>query len=146
MGEEWAKGLDLSEQIAKYAAGDLTAYQVATNKMGSTKIEWTGLRESVQEMTPELDKVISAAEAAGVAIPDGLEEGLRSGEMSTEDAISLLTKSLQGPFEGLYFWRGEGRGREGGSCEEAPWEAWLQTPPPPPPVSTVEGFMLPGRP
>lgn len=102
MGEEWAKGLDLSEQIAKYAAGDLTAYQVATNKMGSTKIEWTGLRESVQEMTPELDKVISAAEAAGVAIPDGLEEGLRSGETTTEDAISLLTKSLQGTFEGLY--------------------------------------------
>ena len=102
MGEEWAKGLDLSDQIAKYMAGTLTAYQVATGKMGSTKVEWTGLRESINEMTPELDAAITAAENAGVKIPDGLADGLRSGEVTATDAVSMLENALQGTFQGLY--------------------------------------------
>ena len=102
MGEEWSKGIDLSDQIAKYAAGNLTAYQLATNELGSTKVEWTGLRESVAEMTPELESAISAAEAAGVKIPDGLQEGIESGEYSATDAVTMLTNALQGTFEGLY--------------------------------------------
>ena len=40
MGQQWAEGLNLSDQIAKYCAGNLTAYQMATNQLGSTKIEW----------------------------------------------------------------------------------------------------------
>lgn len=102
MGQQWAEGLDLSDQIAKYCAGNLTAYQVATNQLGSTKVEWTGLRESVQEMMPELDAAITAAQEAGVKIPDGLAEGLQSGETSTLDAIALLTSSMRGTFQGLY--------------------------------------------
>ena len=102
MGKEWSKGIDLSDQIAKYAAGNLTAYQLATNDLGSTKVEWTGLRESVAEMTPELESAISAAEAAGVKIPDGLQEGIESGEYSATDAVTMLTNALQGTFEGLY--------------------------------------------
>lgn len=102
MGKEWAKGLDLSDQIAKYMAGTLTAYQVATGKMGSTKVEWTGLRESINEMTPELDAAITAAENAGVEIPDGLADGLRSGEITATDAVQMLKHSLQGTFQGLY--------------------------------------------
>lgn len=102
MGQQWAEGLDLSDQIAKYCAGNLTAYQVATNQLGSTKIEWTGLRESVQNMTPELDAAITAAQEAGVQIPDGLAEGLASGETTANDAVQLLTKSVQGTFKGLY--------------------------------------------
>lgn len=102
MGRQWAEGLDLSDQIAKYCAGNLTAYQVATNQLGSTKIEWTGLRESVQNMTPELDAAITAAQEAGVQIPDGLAEGLASGETTANDAVQLLTKSMQGTFQGLY--------------------------------------------
>ena len=102
MGEEWAKGIDLSEQIAKYSAGNITAYELATNKLGSTKVEWTGLRESVADMTPELEAAINAAEAAGVKIPDGLQDGIESGELSATDAVTMLTESLQGTFEGLY--------------------------------------------
>lgn len=102
MGQQWTEGLDLSDQIAKYCAGNLTAYQLATNQLGSTKVEWTGLRESVQDMTPELDAAITAAQEAGVAIPDGLADGLASGETSTLDAIALLTGSLKGTFDGLY--------------------------------------------
>ena len=102
MGRQWAAGLDLSDQIAKYCAGNLTAYQIATNQLGSTKVEWTGLRESVKDMTPELDAAIMAAQEAGVAIPDGLAEGLQSGETTAYDAVQLLTNSLQGTFRGLY--------------------------------------------
>lgn len=102
MGQQWAAGLDLSDQIAKYCAGNLTAYQIATNQLGSTKVEWTGLRESVKDMTPELDAAITAAQEAGVAIPDGLAEGLQSGETTAYDAVQLLTNSLQGTFRGLY--------------------------------------------
>lgn len=102
MGQQWAEGLNLSDQIAKYCAGNLTAYEVATNQLGSTKIEWTGLRESVQKMTPELDTAITAAQEAGIAIPDGLADGLASGETSALDAIALLTGSLKGTFDGLY--------------------------------------------
>lgn len=102
MGEEWTKGLDLSEQIASYCAGNLTAYQLATGELGSTKIEWTGLRESVQNMTPELDAAITAAQAAGVAIPEGLTEGLASGEVSTTTAAAQITSALEGTFNGLY--------------------------------------------
>ena len=102
MGQEWTKGLNLADQIASYCAGNLTAYQIATGEMGSTKIEWTGLRESVQNMTPELDAAIQAAQAAGVAIPDGLAEGLASGETSTSSAVEQITASMKGTFEGLY--------------------------------------------
>lgn len=102
IGEEWSKGLDLSDQIAKYASGSLTAYELATNKLGSTKIEWTGLRESVTEMTPELDAAIAAAEAAGVKIPQGLASGLESGETDAAAAVDILTGALQGTFESLY--------------------------------------------
>ena len=102
MGEEWTQGLDLADQIATYCAGNLTAYQLATGQMGSTKIEWTGLRESVQDMTPELDAAITAAQAAGVAIPDGLTEGLASGETSTTSAAMQITSALEGTFNGLY--------------------------------------------
>ena len=102
MGQQWAEGLNLSDQIAKYCAGNLTAYQVATNQLGSTKIEWTGLRESVQNMTPELDAAITAAQEAGVQIPDGLADGLASGETTANDAVQLLTRSMQGTFQGLY--------------------------------------------
>lgn len=102
MGQEWTTGLDLADQIASYCAGNLTAYQIATGKMGSTKIEWTGLRESVEEMTPELDAAIQAAQAAGVAIPDGLAEGLASGETTTSAAVEQITSAMQGTFQGLY--------------------------------------------
>lgn len=102
IGEEWSKGLDLSDQIAKYAAGSLTAYELATNKLGSTKIEWSGLRDSVSEMTPELDAAIAAAEAAGVKIPQGLTAGLESGETDAAAAAEILTSALQGTFESLY--------------------------------------------
>lgn len=102
MGKQWTEGLDLSDQIAKYCAGNLTAYQMATNQLGSTKIEWTGLRDSVADMTPELDAAITAAQEAGVAIPDGLAEGLANGEVTATDAVNLLTRSMQGTFQGLY--------------------------------------------
>lgn len=102
MGQQWVEGLNLSDQIAKYCAGNLTAYQLATNQLGSTKIEWSGLRESVQEMTPELDAAITAAQEAGIQIPDGLAEGLQSGEVTATDAVNLLTRSMQGTFQGLY--------------------------------------------
>ena len=102
MGQQWTEGLNLSDQIAKYCAGNLTAYQMATNQLGSTKIEWTGLRESVQDMTPELDAAITAAQEAGIAIPDGLAEGLANGETTANDAVQLLTHSMQGTFQGLY--------------------------------------------
>ena len=102
MGKQWTEGLDLSDQIAKYCAGNLTAYQMATNQLGSTKIEWSGLRDSVQDMTPELDAAITAAQEAGVAIPDGLAEGLANGETTATDAVNLLTRSMQGTFQGLY--------------------------------------------
>jgi len=102
LGDQWAQGLDLSEQIAKYSAGTLTAYQLATNKLGSTKIEWTGLRESVSEMTPELNAAILAAENAGVQIPEGMADGLQSGELTAHDAAVQLTNALQGTFRGLY--------------------------------------------
>ena len=102
MGKEWAESLDLSDQIAKYCAGNLTAYQIAMNQLGSTTVEWTGLRDSVQDMTPELDAAITAAQEAGVKIPDGLAEGLASGELSATDAVTQLTKALQGTFQGLY--------------------------------------------
>ena len=102
IGEEWTKGLDLSDQIAKYSAGSLTAYELATNKLGSTKVEWTGLRESVQEMTPELDAAISAAQDAGIKIPQGLASGLESGETDAAAAAEVLTAALQSTFQGLY--------------------------------------------
>lgn len=102
MGQEWSQGLDLADQIASYCAGNLTAYQLATGQMGSTKIEWTGLRESVENMTPELDAAITAAQAAGVAIPEGLTEGLASGEVSTTTAAAQITSALEGTFNGLY--------------------------------------------
>ena len=95
------ENMDLSEGIAEVGAGAVTAYQLAMGELGSTPVEWQGLRDSVKEMTPELDKAISEAQKAGIKIPNGLADGLKSGETTVDSAIKQLNSAAKGTLDGL---------------------------------------------
>lgn len=95
------ENMDLSEGIAEVGAGAVTAYQLAMGELGSTPVEWQGLRDSVKEMTPELDKAITEAQKAGIKIPNGLADGLKSGETTVDSAIKQLNSAAKGTLDGL---------------------------------------------
>lgn len=59
---------------------------------------WDGLTDATRE---KLDEAVQAAKNAGVDIPEGLSEGIQSGEISAEQALDALNGAIKGQFDGL---------------------------------------------
>jgi DNA repair exonuclease SbcCD ATPase subunit len=116
MSDKYVEALDVTEEIAKKGAANQTAAEVANGKLGSTKADFTGLKESINKAVSdategwsklpdntrnELDHVIQVAQETGVKIPDGLAESIKSGEASPTEAINQINSAISGTFEGL---------------------------------------------
>lgn len=116
MSDKYVKALDITEEIAEKGAANKTAAEIANGKLGSTKADFTGLKDSINKAVSdategwsklpdntraELDRVIQVAQESGVKIPDGLAESIKSGEASPMEAINQLNSAVSGTFEGL---------------------------------------------
>lgn len=116
MSDKYVEALDATEGIAKKGAANKTAMEIANGKLGSTKADFSGLKESINKAVSdategwsklpdntraELDRVIQVAQESGVKIPDGLAESIKSGETSPTEAINQMNSAISGTFEGL---------------------------------------------
>lgn len=116
MSDKYVKALDVTEEIAEKGAANKTAMEIANGKLGSTKADFSGLRNSIDTAVSdatsswsklpdntraELDRVIQVAQETGVKIPDGLAESIKSGETSPTEAINQMNSAISGTFEGL---------------------------------------------
>lgn len=116
MSDNFVEALDVTEEIAKNGAANETAMEIANGKLGSTKADFTGLKESINKAVSdategwsklpdntrnELDSVIQVAQDLGVKIPEGLAESIKSGETSPAEAINQMNSAISGTFEGL---------------------------------------------
>lgn len=116
MSDKYVEALDATEGIAKKGAANKTAMEIANGKLGSTKADFSGLRNSIDTAVSdatsswsklpdntraELDRVIQVAQETGVKIPDGLAESIKSGETSPTEAINQMNSAISGTFEGL---------------------------------------------
>lgn len=116
MSDKYVEALDATEGIAKKGAANKTAMEIANGKLGSTKADFSGLKESINKAVSdategwsklpdntraELDRVIQVAQDLGVKIPDGLAESIKSGETSPTEAINQMNSAISGTFEGL---------------------------------------------
>lgn len=116
MSDKFVKALDITEEIAEKGAANKTAMEIANGNLGSTKADFSGLRNSIDTAVSdatsswsqlpdntraELDRVIQVAQESGVKIPDGLAESIKSGETSPTEAINQMNSAISGTFEGL---------------------------------------------
>lgn len=116
MSDKYVEALDATEGIAEKGAANKTAMEIANGKLGSTKADFSGLRNSIDTAVSdatsswsqlpdntraELDRVIQVAQESGVKIPDGLAESIKSGETSPTEAINQMNSAISGTFEGL---------------------------------------------
>lgn len=106
--------LDETDEIAEAGAANKMALDASLGELGSSKADFSALEESVKEAASStvagwsgltegtrqaLNETIQAAQECGVQIPDGLAEGIRSGEVAPEETISQLKGSIQGQFD-----------------------------------------------
>lgn len=116
LNDRWMEAMDQSEVIAKAGAANKTAYELAMGEMGSSGADFSELSDSIDAAVSSaaegwsglpaatktaLDEAVQTAKDCGIKIPEGLTEGITSGEVSPEEAIAQLNGSIQGTFDGL---------------------------------------------
>lgn len=116
MSDEYVEAMDMSEGIAEMGALNKTAYEMAMGELGSSDDDFIGLSEAIEEAVAgasgawggleaatrqALEDTVSLAQEMGVQIPEGLVDGINSGDITADEAISQLKGSIQGAFDGL---------------------------------------------
>lgn len=114
--QSYVQAMNKQSEIANALAMDNVAFQLGLNEFSSSAEEWEGLDAAVDYIANFGDGLTSttreafteAAETArecGVAIPDGLKEGIESGTDNPEQAVQRATEkinqAIQGRAEGL---------------------------------------------
>lgn len=116
MSDEYVEAMDMSEDIAEMGALNKTAYEMAMGELGSSDEDFADLSEAIEAAVAgasgawegleastrqALEDTVSLAQEMGVQIPEGLVDGIKSGDVTAEEAISQLKGSIQGTFDGL---------------------------------------------
>lgn len=118
--KEWCDNymdtLDIQDRITDVLTGDKVALENGLKDLGSTDAEWNDLVDAFYDVVSEIEKdgellseeyidafrnAIETAKEIGVQIPEGLIEGLNSGEIGVEGATSSINGAIQGQLEGL---------------------------------------------
>lgn len=104
------------QETSDMIASEKSVWSDFLDTIGSSPEEFDALQESFEEAmtalseagTPASETVktafqemLSAARESGIAIPEGLAEGLASGEISIEDAAATLQGAMRGTFDFL---------------------------------------------
>lgn len=113
---QWTENLDMTEEIAGVSAANQLAYEMSVKQFGSTDADFSELTKSVDtavagasdawkklpgETKASLDAAIQTAKECGIQIPEGLADGIRSGDTTPESAIEQLNGAVEGTFNGM---------------------------------------------
>ena len=117
LSEKYAQALDFSDGAAEKLAKVQAVIDTALRKMNSSSdVDFSNLRSSIDSAVNNaaegwdnlpaktrtaLDQAVEAARQSGAKIPDGLADGIKSGEISPADAIAQLNGSVQAQFQFL---------------------------------------------
>lgn len=116
IAQKWTDAMDISEDTATVMAANKTAYEMAMGELGSTDYDFSDLRESIDnavasaaegwaelpEATQEaLMQTVQMAQECGIQIPEGLAEGIESGEISPQQALDQLNGTIEGTINGV---------------------------------------------
>lgn len=117
MAEAWCDAMNISDRIGEVEAANDVAIQAAANVFGSSAQEWSAVWDAMtiansngieawksgltDELSSQLQDVISMAQQVGAAIPDGLADGIVSGDITPQEAISQLQGQIAGQMDGL---------------------------------------------
>lgn len=116
MSDSWMESLNISDEIAGKFALTQLALQAGLNQIGSTQVDFSNLKNNINyavdnalgewgrlapETQAQLQATVSAAEAMGVKIPDGLAKGIIDGTTKPQEAIDQLTEAMSGTMDGI---------------------------------------------
>ena len=107
--DSYVKAVDKRDELSATIAADQVAIEAGLGKLGSSAREWAKLTDVVDalegaggklssETAKAFEEAAEAAQAAGVAIPKGLEEGISSEdpEAAVLDAIDQINAAVSG--------------------------------------------------
>lgn len=116
MSDKWVEAMNMSESMAEVGAANKLAYEAAMGELGSSEADFSELESSIEVAAKNagegwnglsdaaktaLDETVQTAKTMGIQIPEGLTEGIASGEVTAGDAIAQLNGSIQGRLDGL---------------------------------------------
>lgn len=116
IAKKWTDAMDISDETATVMAANKTAYELAMGELGSSDLDFSDLREAIDtavssaaEGWAELPEVtreavlqtVQTAQECGIQIPEGLADGITSGEISPQQAMDQLNGTITGTIQGL---------------------------------------------
>lgn len=116
ISKKWTDAMDISEDTATVMAANKTAYELAVGELGSTDYDFSDLRESIDNAVASavegwaelpaatqesLMQTVQMAQECGVQIPEGLADGIASGEITPQQAIDQLNGTIEGTIQGV---------------------------------------------
>ena len=117
MAKTWEEAMNMSDAIASAGAANETAMKQATGELGSTAEEWSSVWNAIEianstgisswsanyseDLQSQVEEVIHIARECGIKIPEGMAEGIASGDISPDEMITKLSTNIQGQMEGL---------------------------------------------
>ncbi|MBT9857515.1 phage tail tape measure protein [Blautia faecis] len=116
ISKKWTDAMDISEDTATVMAANKTAYELAVGELGSTDYDFSDLRESIDNAVASavegwaelpaatqesLMQTVQMAQECGVQIPEGLADGIASGEITPQQAMDQLNGTIEGTIHGV---------------------------------------------
>ncbi len=116
INDKYMQTLDITDETATVMAANKTAYELAVGELGSSDLDFSDLRDSIDtaiasaadgwaelpEVTREaVLQTVQTAQECGIQIPEGLADGIASGEISPQQAMDQLNGTITGTIQGL---------------------------------------------
>lgn len=116
IAKKWTDAMNISDETATVMAANKTAYELAMGELGSSDLDFSDLREAIDiavssaaegwaelpEATREaILQTVQTAQECGIQIPEGLADGIASGEISPQQAMDQLNGMIIGTIQGL---------------------------------------------
>lgn len=109
ISDKWTEAMNWQDVIASAIAGDQAALEQGLQALGSSKADFSALKETIgygmagvdEETRAKIDELVQTAEEMGVKIPDGLTEGIEKGEVSATALVDKLESAISGSLTGL---------------------------------------------
>lgn len=116
LSDAYVEGLNMQDEISTELAQDAVVLQTGLNKMGSSKIEWNNLSTSISSalsgvsedirgpLLRAYDDAMATARQCGVAIPEGIADGIESADDPEEfvgNMIEQIKSATEGHMDGL---------------------------------------------